>query len=144
MAKRNQKGHEAAVTEIYNRTSSKNPRRINLEKICAKHKICRTIGRSLISTGNLKMQEDGRYKWTGDKNPSIPSVVEAAVAHSTEYKYGKKPIASVASTKAKKKTQRVGNRPTGASHKQNTIELAKKFAGHGEIDFAHKLMDTVK
>lgn len=142
--KRNQEGHEAAVSEIYKRTSIKNPRRLNLESICKKHKICRTIGRSLISAGHLEKMEDGRYRWIGSKNPSIPSVVEDAIKYSTQYKYGSKQVIKPQQkTKVQKaKTPRVN--VTGYGHKQQTIELAKKFAGHGEIAFANQLMDRIK
>jgi hypothetical protein len=138
--KRNQEGHEAAVSEIYKRTSIKNPRKLNLERICKKHKICRIIGRSLISAGYLERMEDGRYRWIGRKNPSIPSVVEDAVKYSTQYKYGSRQVIKPQPKKAK--TPRVN--VTGHGHKQQTIELAKKFAGHGEIAFANQLMDRIK
>jgi hypothetical protein len=86
--------------------------------------------------------ENGYYKWIGDTNPNIPVLVEEAAAYANNYKYG------IKTKKVKKPITKSVSQPKSAvqptRNKQQTIELAKKFAKHGEIEFANHLLDSIE
>lgn len=138
MSKLNQSGHEAFVREVFARTKTKSAK-LDFNKIAKKHKICRTTGPSLLKAGHIKKMSGNKFKWVGSKNPDVTSIVSEAREISNQYKYGDRKNQY---KKRKTNAQRQATSPRAQNETtRKTIELAKRFATAGDIDFAHTLMD---